>query len=385
MMSILKRQPRREVISVRLTEDRLKLLERHRKLLSEQLGREVSLGKAAFLVIDERAALIDRDTQRQELLGNATASLYRIRKKWESQHELSLAEWDVLALYIQIGAEDEMQGPPLLWPAIPSRESYLALLDSFEAVYLTGKNPGSKHASYYLRNLGCDSASVRVADESPEQKHQTLLKQIAAQKELLKSAEKWERPGPVAGCLLAAIRDEAIDSTKLDQVLAPFWPTLWALAARGHWLRHDRQPVRPLGPNGDDFRRRIILPDSPKVDEFELSFTSAGCPELGVSIDLGSSRRLSFLVTRYPGLAEFRAMLDGWPMKCSWNGRYFVATPTKEKGGTQITLRLRQNDVSIDFTEKEWAALRELFQKAGAFPEIQRWLEELRLEYGEQG
>jgi len=58
--------------------------------------------------------------------------------------ELSLAEWDVLALYIQIGAEDEMQGPPLLGPAIPCRESYLALLDSFEAVYLTGKNPGSK-------------------------------------------------------------------------------------------------------------------------------------------------------------------------------------------------------------------------------------------------
>ncbi len=52
---------------------------------------------------------------------------------------------------------------------------------------------------------------------------------------------------------------------------------------------------------------------------------------------------------------------------------------------TQVTLRLRQNDVSIDFTEKEWAALRELFQKAGAFPEIQRWLAELRLEYGEQG
>jgi hypothetical protein len=385
MMSILKRQPRHEVISVRLTEDRLKLLERHRKLLSEQLGREVSLGEAAFLVIDERAALLDRDTQRQELLGNPTASLYGIRKKWESQRELSLAEWDVLALYIQIGAEDETQEPPLLWPAIPSRESYLALLESFEAVYLSRKHPGAKHASYYLRNLGGDSAGVRVADESPEQKHQALLKQIAARKQLLKSAEKWERPGSVAGCLLAAIRDEAIESTKLDQVLAPFWATLWALAARGHWLRHDRQPVRPLGPKEDDFRSRIILPASLRADEFELSFTSAGCPELGVSIDLGSSRRVSFLLTRYPDLAEFRAMLDGWPMKRSWNGRHFVATPSKEKGVTQVTLRLRQNDVSIDFTEKEWAALRELFQKAGALPEIQRWLEELRLEYGEQG
>jgi hypothetical protein len=385
MMSILKRQPRHEVISVRLTEDRLKLLERHRKLLSEQLGREVSLGEAAFLVIDERASVLDRDTERQELLGNPTASLYRIRKRWESQHALSLAEWDVVALYVRIGAEEETQEPPLLWPAIPSRESYLALLEAFEAVYLSRKNPGSKHTWYYVRNLGGDSPGVRAAEENPEQKHQALLKQIAARKQLLKSAEKWERPGSVAGCLLAAIRDEGIESAKLDQVLAQFWPTLWALVARGHWLRHDRQPVRPLGPNEDDFRRRIILPDPLKVDEFALSFTAVGCPELGGSIDLGSSRRLSFLITRYPDLAEFRALLNGWPMKRSWNGRHFVATPSKEKGVTQVTLRLRQNDVSIDFTEKEWAALRELFQKASAFPEIQRWLEELQLEYGEQG
>jgi hypothetical protein len=68
--------------------------------------------------------------------------------------------------------------------------------------------------------------------------------------------------------------------TKLDQVLAPFWPTLWALAARGHWLRHDRQPVRLFGPKEDDFRSRIILPDSLRADEFELSFTSAGCPAI---------------------------------------------------------------------------------------------------------
>src|SRR5690554_738246 len=101
----------------------------------------------------------------------------------------------------------------------------------------------------------------RLLLEKKKQKHHALLKQIAARKQLLKSAEKWERPGSVAGCLLAAIRDEAIESTKLDQVLAPFWATLWALAAQGHWLRHDSQPVRLLGPKEDDFRSRIILPD----------------------------------------------------------------------------------------------------------------------------
>ena len=38
-------------------------------------------------------------------------------------------------------------------------------------------------------------------------------------------------------------------------------------------------------------------------------------------------------------------------MKRSWNGRHFIATPSKEKGGTTITLWLRRNDVGIEFTE----------------------------------
>jgi len=76
-------------------------------------------------------------------------------------------------------------------------------------------------------------------------------------------------------------------------------------------------------------------------------------------------------------------MFDGWPMKRSWNGRHFVATPTKEKGGTSVNLLLREQGVNAEFTEKEWEALRELLRKAWPSPEIQRWLAELRMEYGE--
>ena len=385
MMSILKKKPRHEVISIRLSEDRLKLLERYQKVLSEQLRREVSLGEAAFLVIEERVEGMDRETARHEMLSTPTASLYHIRKKWESQHALSAAEWDVLMHHVQIGAEEEVQEPPLLWPAIPSREAYIALLDAFEAVYGSRKNPASKHAWYYVRNLGGDSTGVRTSDEKPEQNHQAVLKQISARKLLLKPSEKWERPGSVARCLLVAIRDEEVESSKLDQVLAPFWPTLWGLAARGHSLTHERQPVRLVGPNEDDFRHRIILPEPLASDDLRLSFAGIGRPELGMSIDLGPARRVSFLIARYPDLAELLTLLAGWPMKRSWNGRHFVATPGKEKGGTTITLWLRRNDVGIEFTEREWVALRELSQKASALPEVQRWLEELRLEYGEQG
>jgi len=385
MKSPFKRQPRNEVISVRLTEERLKLLERYRKLLSEQEGHDVSLAEAAFLVIDERAAVLDRETERELLLRDPQASLLRIRKKWESQHALSLAEWDVVAQYMQTASEEETQEPPLLWPAIPSRESYLALLEAFEAVYLSLKKVGSRHDWYYVRNLGGDLSGAKPSDENPEQRQQAVLKQIAARKQLLKSPEKWERPGTVAGCLVVAIRDEGIESEKLDQVLAPFWPAIWGLAARSHWLQFDHRPLRAQGSTEDDFRRRILLPDPIHTEGFSLSFTAVGWPELGVSIDLGRGRRLSFLLGRYPDIAEFHAMFEGWPMKRSWNGRHFVATHAKEKGGTSINLLLREQGVNAEFTEKEWEALRELFRKAWPSPEIQRWLAELRMEYGEHG
>jgi len=142
--------------------------------------------------------------------------------------------------------------------------------------------------------------------------------------------------------------------------------------------------VRPTGLNEDDFRRRIILPDPLKVGDLKLSFTTTACPELGVYIDFGPTRRVNYLLARYSDLAEFRAMLEGWSAKSSWNGRHFLTTLSKEKGPT-FTLWLRQNDVGIDFTETEWNALRDLFQKAWAIPELQRWMQELQLEYGEQG
>jgi len=143
-MGILSKKPRHEVISIRLNEDRLKLLERYQRLLTDQTGRDVSLAEAAFLVIEDRVVGMDREASRHEMLRAPTASLYCIRKKWESQHTLSAGEWDVLAHYVQAGTEEETQQPPELSPAIPSRESCLDLLGAFEAVYINRKNRATK-------------------------------------------------------------------------------------------------------------------------------------------------------------------------------------------------------------------------------------------------
>src|SRR5258708_7919999 len=102
MMSILKKKPRHEVISIRLSEDRLKLLERYQKVLGEQRGREVSLGEAAFLVIEERVEGMDRETIRHEMLSTPTASLYRIREKWQTPRIIG---WCFLAAISDEGVE----------------------------------------------------------------------------------------------------------------------------------------------------------------------------------------------------------------------------------------------------------------------------------------
>ena len=200
LMSILRKKPRHEVISVRLNEDRLKLLERYQKLLTDQLGRPVSLAEAAFLVIEERVVGMDREATRHEMLKTPTESLYYIRKTWESQHGLTSPQWDVLAEYVQIGSEEESQEPPLLRPAIPSRESYLALLDAFEAVYQNRKGHASKHTWDYFGNLDGYSTKVKLSDNDAEQRHRAVLKQMAYRKELLQPEEKWERPGNIGWC-----------------------------------------------------------------------------------------------------------------------------------------------------------------------------------------
>src|SRR5712691_496376 len=113
-MPIIKKMPRHEVVSIRLTEDRLALLERYRAALTGQLERDVTMAEAAFLVLEDRAAGMDHVATRYELLQNPTGSIDQIRKRWASEHTLSTAQWEILAEYVQIGAEEERQGPPLL-------------------------------------------------------------------------------------------------------------------------------------------------------------------------------------------------------------------------------------------------------------------------------
>jgi hypothetical protein len=378
-----KKTPRYEVISVRLNEDRLALLERYRNMLAGQLGRTVSIAEAAFLVLEERAVGMDREASRFEMLQTPTASLARIRSRWASEHTLSAPEWDVFAEYVQIGADHERQEPPLLWPAVPSRDSYLALLDAFSIVYEHRTEPVSPHTWEYFGNLGGYETEGILSDEA-NQRHEDVVNQIDHRKWRLAAGDTTEPPGNIGRCFLTAIRHEGVDSATLDHLLAPYWRVLWGLAARGHWIRHDHQPVRLAGKTDEDLRRRMSLPSAIAVDDLRVSFSPSGGSEFVTQIEFAPARRMGVLIKQYPELVEFRAMLEAVNTP-SWSGRYFRVVGSE--GETLPTRRLyvKQLEVHVDLSEIEWNALRQVVRQAWQAPELQRWLSVLQQEYGEHG
>lgn len=381
-MSSKKKEPRYEVISVRLNEDRLKLLERYRAALADELGRPVSIAEAAFLAIDDQAPDMERKASYREQIQAPTAALDRIRKRWEAEQALEPAQWVLLSDYIQIGAEDERQTPPILRPAIPSQRTFLALLDSFEAIYRNRRDANSKEAWYYFSSLGGHETRLTLSDSDVEQRDRAVIDLITHRRSHLQFQSAWGVPPHVGRCFAQAVRKEGVDSATLDRVLAPYWPALWGLAARGHWIRHDRQPVR-THPITDDLRYRLDLPSALTTGDFQLSFAHSIGAEFATSIEFGPTRRFSILMTRYPELIEFRTMLET-ATDDTWSGRYFQASRV-EASNARRTLWLRQQDTFIDIATTEWEQLRALFHDAWSSPHLQWRLQTLRLEYGEHG
>jgi hypothetical protein len=372
--------PRHEVISVRLNQDRLELLERHRQVLAHQLGRDVSLGEAAFLVIEGRAVEVDRETSRHLLMQTPTESLYQIKRRWATHHALSAAEWDVLAEYVLIATEQDRLEPPVLRPAVPSRESYLAVLDAFDAVYRHRAHEASAHTWVYFGNLEGFFTDATLSETDADQRHQTILDQVARVRKALQPEDAWRRPGNVGRCFVVAIEEEGVASTTLDHLLAPYWPTLWALAARGHWIRLAR-PIR-AGGMMDDVRLQLTLPKPITAEPFTVSFVPVGL-ELTTVIDL-PARQSSYGISRYPELVEFRALLEG-VREGSWKGKYFRAAVATTGRATTVKLWLKQHEVRLEFSMAEWHTLRDLFRQAWKSPELLRWTLELEQEYGEHG
>ena len=118
------------------------------------------------------------------------------------------------------------------------------------------------------------------------------------------------------------------------------------------------------------------------ADDVTVSFQPAGGAHFTTNIQWGS-RRFGLDISQYPELVEFRAMLEAEGDR-PWMGRHYAMAVDDEVSGTHRVSPMRRQ-MYFDVSATEWTALRDLFRRAWQRPELQSWLAELQLEYGEQG
>jgi hypothetical protein len=372
--------PRHEVISMRLSADRLALLRRFRAAQAERLGRDVSIAEAAFLALEGRAPEIERHTEAHELHRDPTLALARLHARWERERSLSSAQWELLAEYVAIGASPDL---PLKidHPRVPSPAALLAVVEAFASVYAHRQSPTSAHLWSYLHGLASAGATLRpVRDPAPAPSDDALQAALAHTRRALQAPTPGDdAPANPGHALLTAIRHEGVGGGTLDRLVAPYWPALWRLAARGHWLQHDQAvrlhaaPPRPLhGPallpplHDGDLTITVFPSDQPGLD-FHTRIEAAG-------------RHAAIELTQFPQLAEFRALLHHPPRL--WRSRFIATTPPDTDGRTTIWLR-GEHHTGLALLADEWHAWGALLDHLCHDPQLHWRLHALEQEYGE--
>ena len=148
-------------------------MERARQLSASKTGEPVSTSEIAKQFLesarDDRLEVVD-------LLAEPTDSLRHIRRKGEAGMVLSRAEWTAIAHFVRHGLE----ASPDQTPNPVSRESLIAVLDAFLAVYDLRAEGGSRLDAFYLGNLPpeCRPASAKRADRVVSTTSETVRRTV---------------------------------------------------------------------------------------------------------------------------------------------------------------------------------------------------------------
>jgi hypothetical protein len=368
-----------QTLSVRISEALRQRLERARKLMASTTGESVSTSEIAKQLLE--SAREDR-LEVVELLSEPTKSLVEIRRKGEAQRLLSKAEWTVLAYYVHQGLEAYSEDTPT--PV--SRESLIAVLDAFLAVYELRKGP-STGDDYYLGNLPYECRPAKgKASESGEKVTPDVVRRavVETRRQVSDPATKWE-PTMAGRNLYVLLGDEAVRDTEvLNRALRPYWSSIWRLAARGHYYQTN-QPIR-LKSNApeDKFYQGGIAP----INEggYTLSFARGAGSDFSILLSFPGVRAPQYPFAEYPVIAEFRRMLAALDPAGSidhWKAKHFFGYLAQPGKDTEFAFRARNNGITFTFSEKEWKSVRELFRRAWEIPDVRIAWDGLTLEYGE--
>jgi hypothetical protein len=371
-----KRELQQQTLSVRISDTMREYLERAREVLSNGRGEPASMSQIAKMMLEQaRRNPLDDRLEVGELLGNPTGTLCDIRVKWQQQRSLSRAEWIVLARYLEVGCEGTIVDSQL-----PSRESFLDLVEAFLALLRVRRCEDPGRDQYYLNKLRvcawAEDRNLGVAEVGE------VLESLIQE---LRKRESPVRPAYVGRTLHVALQEEEFPSVMaINEALRPFLPTFFRLAARGHWLKEQR-PVRRAGKPSKvqsyDVRASAFPPLS--AGEFQLTtlFTDDG--DLAMALNM-TSREAVYPLGPFPQIREFAALLEHLPPGGFWKGsEFFGYTDGSDcQPVTRFYFRHRSNGIAFGFSPEEWKELREIFRQVLGSAELLPILTELSMEYG---
>jgi hypothetical protein len=291
-----------------------------------------------------------------------TAALLRMKEKKDTGAPISQKEWARLAQFVQMGAEFSPNRHI-------SRESVVGILQAFRAAYKLRKPGGDEgKAAYYLNKfntMGQDEDTIEAAVETH-----------------LDHAE-WP-VGNDARPLVVFLRDDDVtDEAALTAALLPYWDTLWRVAARGHFLVHNK-PIR------DEQKLHAYEPAAATFIRESFVFSVIRCEDhdLTALLTFPGSTAAMYPLAGYPDICEFRVMLAAIgeaPVGTHWNGdRLMAYTVGRELDAPASGLHFQgRGGVTFCFTFDQWNILRALFAEAWENPFLQSSWAVLTEEYGE--
>jgi len=367
-----------QTLSVRISEALRQRLERAKQLVASMTGEHVSTSEIAKQLLE--SAREDR-LEVVDLMAEPTKTLLEIRKKCQADHILSKAEWTVLAYFIQQGLEGYLSDAA----SRVSRESLLAVLDAFLAVYELRKGASHKD-EYFLGNLPpeCRPAGGK-SSEDPEKVTPEIVRRITAETRRRVADPKYTyRPLVIGRNLYVLLEEPNLGGAEaLNRALRPFWLSLWKLAARGHYYLY-KQPIREKLRITEDMLRPPI--PSLQEDGFMLSFARGAGNDFSVLLAFPGPKGPLYPLDGYPKMTEFLAMLAALgpqsPAK-HWEGDYFFGYRVTSSKETDFAFRARDNGITLSLLQKEWKAVQELFRRAWELPDVRLAWDGLILEYGE--
>jgi hypothetical protein len=367
-----------KTLSLRISDVLHDRLERVRDVLSVKSGNRVTTSEVAKHLLESadegRLELV-------ELMQKPTNALLMIREKHAQGLQLSKNEWTCIAYYVHRGMEWFTGSPSHVLP-----ESYVAVVKAFLAVYKLLPKSEFRHQDYYLGNLG----GREPGETGPITKEDVLKAAARCVHKVETATKKPYTPHHVGRNLYAVIDGERItDTSALNEALAPFWPTLWRLAAKGHF-RVCKEPLRAPRNAGEElYAEGAFLPpvsEPATSGTFSLSFSTLDGTDLSVLLVFPGSRGVMYPLSRYPMVAGFRSMLFGL---CTdrvvehFNSELFYAYTSRNDDEIDASFRAHDNGITIGFSPQDWAALKTLFTKAWNTPEVSRTWDKLVEEYGE--